>query len=519
MNVYPTRNICFHANYFKVKKYAQDISVHVMTDNAENLGTKPVCKTKFGTEQMIYDGKYYTTKSKVNDNIYKIKYIDTAKYENQGQEKEFNYDKILNLVKEYEPPINLALSKGCAKGLLIQAKDINEKILESKFPLIVLCENQEECLEFLNNANGIILKSAFSDFLSHFSAICREYFSLASLITDENILKELSSYEGKFISISNVIGLDYKEIPPIKKEEPKFKNKIKIPKLDTIDTILSIDKCEQNLVGNKAYNLKILKKLAVSGVLDDVNIPNAFVLPHSYLKRIENLIDKNRDYYYQTQGIKELDEIKNFISKNLTQKRLIARSAFNGEDLEGYSAAGLYKSLLCNSDNFYLGTIYEIIKSKNSTLASKSRLHYGISDEDIQPSVIIQDYINTDYSFTTYTESPFDKNKLLIELFINNENSKKSEPIHINYNRITEKLTIEKNNSVMEFVFNENYDLLSRQSINLFNIESMLPILKKIVKNALILEKELGKPQDIEGGIKNSKLFLWQTRNIIKSKI
>ena len=36
------------------------------------------------------------------------------------------------------------------------------------------------------------------------------------------------------------------------------------------------------------------------------------------------------------------------------------------------------------------------------------------------------------------------------------------------------------------------------------------PLLIKVSKNALVLEKTFGKPQDIEGGIKGEKIYFWQ---------
>ena len=49
--------------------------------------------------------------------------------------------------------------------------------------------------------------------------------------------------------------------------------------------------------------------------------------------------------------------------------------------------------------------------------------------------------------------------------------------------------------------------------------EELLPTLKKLVKNALVLEKEFGRPQDIEGGIKAGQLYFWQARNIVRKAI
>ena len=40
--------------------------------------------------------------------------------------------------------------------------------------------------------------------------------------------------------------------------------------------------------------------------------------------------------------------------------------------------------------------------------------------------------------------------------------------------------------------------------------------LKKAIKNALAVEKEFGKPQNIEGGFdKDGRLYFWQTRKVV----
>ena len=109
-----------------------------------------------------------------------------------------------------------------------------------------------------------------------------------------------------------------------------------------VDKILSLDECEKDTVGNKAYNLKRMKDLIKEGKLQDVIIPNAFVLPYGYLEKVENIIAENPDNKLEDNEI--LDEIKDYASRVITQRNVIVRSAFNGEDLEGYSAAGLYDS-------------------------------------------------------------------------------------------------------------------------------------------------------------------------------
>lgn len=36
-------------------------------------------------------------------------------------------------------------------------------------------------------------------------------------------------------------------------------------------------------------------------------------------------------------------------------------------------------------------------------------------------------------------------------------------------------------------------------------------LIKKLIDNALVIEKEFGHPQDIEGGFKDNEIYLWQT--------
>ena len=513
------QNINFKANFFLVKKYGQDSGIYISTDNSENLGSHPVLETENRKIPMVYDGKYYTTEYNIYDtNKYKIKYEDTGKYENNGKEKYFIPEKLRALTKQMKKTPNLVLSEGSARGKLVQAKNIDDTILKSKEPLIIICDNDEECekcYKYFNRTNGIILKSGTADLLSHFAALCRDYFSFGMLVTDKKILNDLNNLEGKFIFISNENeNIEFKPIEKIIKSNSKT-NTIEIPQMRKVDRILSLDECEKDTVGNKAYNLKLMKDLVKERKLKDVIIPNAFVLPSGYLEKVEKIIAENPDNKLEDNEI--LDEIKDYASRVITQRNVIVRSAFNGEDLEGYSAAGLYDSHPQDTKDLVLYDIYQVMNSKNKPIAVKSREKHNIPDDLIKPSVIIQDRIISDYSFTTYTEAPFDKNKILIELFINKERWCKPDPYQITYNKLTKKLKIEQEHSKFEeYLFDENYKLIHKQSTSLKNINEIRDIIENLVKNALVLEKEFGKPQDIEGGIKNGQLYLWQTRNIVK---
>ena len=139
----------------------------------------------------------------------------------------------------------------------------------------------------------------------------------------------------------------------------------------------------------------ILNKLVKNGILEDVKIPKSIVLPNEYLKQIMQLsVDEKLD----NNCFK--DEI---LSEFNDTEYVIVRSAFNGEDIDNYSAAGLYESFISTKDEILL-TIEDVINSKNSERAKISRKFHQIPDEAIQPSVIVQEHINADYVFTVYTK-------------------------------------------------------------------------------------------------------------------
>lgn len=206
----------------------------------------------------------------------------------------------------------------------------------------------------------------------------------------------------------------------------------------------------------------------------------------------------------------------------------MVRSAFNGEDLPNYSAAGLYHSNCAsmtnndenlNKENLF-STISMVAESKNSPDAILSRKQHNIPDDKIQPGIILQDKIDEDYKFTIYTNDG--NNNLKIDLFSNNawEYEDAIQPHVFTYNKNNGKLTydsIQMENSAV--TFDEDMNIINSEPVkqDLSENKQLFKQLKRLAKNALVIEKEFGAPQDIEGGIKDNDLYIWQTRNIVRA--
>ena len=176
----------------------------------------------------------------------------------------------------------------------------------------------------------------------------------------------------------------------------------------------------------------------------------------------------------------------------------------------------MYESVVSTRDEILL-CIDDVCNSKNSERAKISRKLHNISASTIQPSVIIQEHIDADYGFTVYTK---DKNKNLLIEISEIKCGERRNPVTVAYNSKTDAFSIIKKSFEMgEFLISDDYKVLSKKLLEtdfVKEFDKFLPTLKKLVKNSLKLEEFFGRPQDIEGGLKDGKLYLWQVRNILK---
>ena len=143
---------------------------------------------------------------------------------------------------------------------------------------------------------------------------------------------------------------------------------------------------------------------------------------------------------------------------------------------------------------------------------------HNIPEENIQYSVLLQQRIDPDYKFTLYTDD--ENGNLKIDLFSGESIYDNSTNPHIfTYNKKTGKLiynSIQLSNPTASFNENQKLQSIEPAKDNLSNNKKLFEQIKKVAQNAIIVEKEFGAPQDIEGGIKDGNIYFWQSRNIVK---
>ena len=529
MKVRLVDNTKFQSDFYHIHQVDSEGYIDkISTDNSENLGKEPVLMTDAETIAMDYDGQYYTAKIKFPAKEYRIFYKDTGMFENEGNpitldEHKLSKDTFVKDLINTKQPLQKDIAKGIADGKIVT--DINN-IPKNEAVILLLGDIGDgyNLVGLPANVQGIIVSDGNIDHLSHIASLSRSYYNILTILYDGKKYNELLKLKDKYISISNMDGnLKYKEI-----EKPDYvaeKNDIKIPKITENDTLLNYSQLNNSNSSNKAYRIALMQTLKYEGILKNIEIPKGFYIPTGYINNIEEFLneaktDKERnDKLFENPYNDELKE--KCESLGIDPDKTILRSAFNAEDLYEYPSAGLYNSECCYRYDEFVLTINNIAESKYSKAATESRKRYNIPDDVIQPGVLLQEYIRPNYTFTAYTD--LEKGRVDIDFSHSKAAFRNNEPAKIVYDTKKDQSRILKHQFFdNEFITDGKGNIISKeegQNPIAENWEILTSLIAIIGKNAITLEKRFSKRQDIEGGIKDGKVYFWQTRDIVKKAL
>lgn len=506
---------------------------------------------------------------------YAVYYQDTKKWDDNGGEgylverskivgRAFSWDK-----KEHGQPLLRIIRRGTAKGKVVLANslfELLEGVQKTKEPIIAVVKDfvahgKDDVIGYIpSNVKGVIFTASARSTLCHAATDVRSLVDASAMFYDEKQIEELQKMAGKFISLDvSPCGVKWQsimesEVGSVNSIRPQ----IQIPEIKTTDKLLTSAEYESDIVGPKAYNLRRLEEMKQRGQLQEVKIPSSFAIPTGIFDKI---LDVNPDVAVEIQKrISEIDsnstltgkygllqELRDKICNELTisesirkeigsmtkaklGKSFIIRSAFNGEDVKGYSAAGLYDSTTGYSDVDPSHGILFVYASKWNYQAYMSRMGYNIDHGLIKPTVILQENIPADYRFTLYTKSPEDVNgnKVLVQMMPPRGFRSFQDPYFIKYDRDTHEVEVESiARRGRKITLDEDMNVVDAEPINdpiLKDLDKWEAKLKKVCEAALEVEKEFGAPQDIEGGIKftkdgdvdTSQIYFWQAREQVQ---
>ena len=537
--------ITFKSDYFLFEKNGKGYNLkQIKTDDQPEDG-KNLClcanriherpRFTFSDEYgMTYDGKYYLSPFLGYDQLRSYEILNKK---NGAGKRELDYDAItenlrLQEMKKFGLPLEKTISKGTVEGVVVT--DINN--IPPNMPVIamfdkLLLDSAGACREFLNlgnNVRGVIMNYSEGGLLDHITSLIRQYVEVSSIVSDREKFNDLKKLAGKKVSLSNENGLvEFREIKNFSKLEDVNLHPPNVPVLDEETKLLDFLELTRKNSGEKAYRLGVMQRLIKDGYLADVEVPQGFVIPVGYINNV--LKYTNLQEYQNKSGAEKWN---NHFDKELAkyckkygidiENNLIMRSAFNLEDLYDCPTPGIYTSL--DSNHIYgclVSRINEIVKSKDNLPAVRLRERYGIPDALVQPTVIVQNQIRAKHPFTVYTDI---EGKLKIEMFSDEVHPQTLEnPAIISYDRNSEEIKLEQApNNFGTYIIRDDGEVIEqhpKKDYIVNNWKSLLAPIGIVIKNALKLEEYFGRPQDIEGGIKNGKVYFWQTRDIVKKVV
>ena len=529
MTVNTSDKIDFNSNLYLFSQHAgEGVVSKIFTSNPKNLGNTPILITDNERLHMTFDGQYFSADIKQSISQYKIYYKDTDKYENDGNFINLDMHSVSRIVMindliNNKKPLQKDISKGAAEGRLITEIDNIPK----NEPVILLMDNAgegDELIELPENVLAVIASDGKIDYLSHIASLSRNYFNLFTILFDEEKYAKLKSLKGNYVYISNLNDdLIFNKIDTLSAVSKC--QKIIIPKFTDITSFLNYDELNINNAGTKACRVAQIKALAQAEILKDINVPKGFVIPSGYIQKIESFLNSTDDIFERDEMLVNNDFNAELARKcheiGIDPSLSILRSAFNAEDLYEYPTAGLYASDCCFDKSEFVMVIDHIYHSKDCSKAIESRKRYGIPDSAVQLSVLVQEFVSSEYTFTVYTD--LINKRVLIEIGATDFSHLNLGPAVIIYNDVDEKFTVKRSQIYNnKFLIDGNFNIIEKeygQNIIEENKDKLLPLLKKVAKNALTLEKMLGKPQDIEGGINHGKIYFWQTRDITENAL
>ena len=246
-----------------------------------------------------------------------------------------------------------------------------------------------------------------------------------------------------------------------------------------------IDNC-----GNKAMFLSLLKSKGY-------NVPLGVVIDFEEFKKIVREQNLNFD---TIDSLKIPDEIIDEIFSIIPSDKMFAvRSSANIEDGKKHSLAGRYTTYLNVAyDRAYLK---DKIKNCFLSLYSEENLIYykknNIDISKIEMNVIVQEMIDSNVSGILFTVNP--------------TNGKDTEMV-IEFSRGSGEAVSGKTLPERIVYDWKNQEYIEEPKINLLGETSI----RRIVNISLTLQQELGFPIDLEFGVYDSKLYIFQIRPITK---
>ncbi|HXF42249.1 MAG TPA: PEP/pyruvate-binding domain-containing protein [Pyrinomonadaceae bacterium] len=479
-------------------------------------------------------------------------FTEVAYKPNSDLQEKNSFDLKIPIISQDELNRNqvyLALNTGEAVGRIHIIDKLDDTVEIGDNEIVIL----KELPQSLPPVRGIIVAKPSSP-LSHINILARGWNIPNVYIKDaDKLFREYDTYVFKLEATLT----DYKLTPASAEEiRTKFASPDQqVPPVDLqtkrLAGIAEMRKKDSRTYGSKAANQGEIIHAKIPGVI----IPDGFSIPfywyadfmkrNGFNDRIADLLDDNKFVHnpkYRREKLEELradiiaapfdaELARMIVDRWRTQlggRPVFVRSSSNSEDLPNFSGAGLYSSVAnVRNEQKLIEAVKRVWASLWRFEAYEARVRNYVSQTDVYMSALVQVGVDMQKGGVMITADPFDpkSNGVVYISAVCGHNSRV-----VDNSGIPEQLLFsEKSNSIAVMTlsqiqnplkFDENGDLketsdrcADRRGRVLSDSEA-----RRLASAAMRIRKVFGsRPQDIEWGILNGRLYIVQSRPFIEN--
>ncbi len=441
---------------------------------------------------------------------------------------------------------------GHASGTLQPLSGLSGLSASSARPVIALLRKVEGDEEIPAGITAMVVPHEMPH-LSHLSVRARQGGVVFVICEDKDLFSDLHILSGKTIALDaggeNVrytVSKGSTEEPV--RQSPAAHIRLPAVVMTAGKGLLGIDRVTFESGGGKAFGARRLMELSLTSG-GAFRTPRGAVIPFGALEEsLKERPELEREHRslterLDTSGTVERQDILVRIRKIIAEteepeelaaavermfgpgKRLMVRSSSNCEDLEGLSGAGLYETVANVSPDKAGDAVRSVWASLWTERAVTSRAELGISHKNAFMAVLVQEMMIPEYSFIMHTINPVtgERDEVYIELA-------KGLGEALAAGRVPGtpyRMVCDKHTGAVRMLSFASFSYafvpgppgeLSREVTDYTGAslstdeKARMTTGERLMNIAVSVEKDLGKPQDIEGVISGDEIYLVQSR-------
>jgi len=443
------------------------------------------------------------------------------------------------------------LKAGQAGGRLVPARKMEDLVLPSREPVVVLLQQADGDEEIPSGVRGILLAHHIPH-LSHLGVRARQAGVVFVTSEETAPFQGLQHLVGQIVSLTassesmrcEASDARVSHPDPVRETPPRLPE----VRLNPIKPWEALQDVVAETGGGKACGARCLAELAATGATGFCT-PASLVVPFGVMeaawKGVPTLLrdyrslqeclngERGGDFSATVEHLRGLiqqlpvpDELVSRVGAQFGRTaRLMVRSSANCEDLETLAGAGLYESVANVAPSEVAAAVRTVWASLWTRRAAWSRHQAGLRHDLAHMAILIQEMVTPDISFILHTMNPIQARprEVYAELAVG-----LGETLASAATRGTPfRMVIHKDTGTVRMLAFANFSQalwpgpgtgLTRATVDYSGVElshdatARRRLGKNLAAIACLVENAFQRPQDIEGALVGDQIYLMQTR-------